>query len=280
MDGWLSLVKGPYLGKVSAGLEKAEKDKDKDKDKEKLELKIIIRFQAWDVMPLDRYRELSGALDNLDPASTFEVARLSPRIEEISQNLLNIFMGKGNPLGWLKELVAAEINQTDNSNVMFRGNSVATKAIDLYMKVVGSEFLERTIGDAVRAICNSKANCEVDPTRLTKADDVNQNWGKLLEFVTSVWVAISQSSADIPLEFHSIFWHIQATARAKFGTDNTQYTTVSGFFFLRFFCPAVLTPKLFGILNGERFIPFFSHPNLAHFNSRFQSIPMNAHDGR
>ena len=112
--------------------------------------------------------------------------------------MLRIFLGKGAALSWLKNLVAAEIMQTDNSNVMFRGNSLATKAIDLYMKVVGMEYLDDTIGESVRTICDSKFSCEVDPTRLTKGDDINQNWAKLIEYVTLVWTDILKSPNDIP----------------------------------------------------------------------------------
>jgi len=61
-------------------------------------------------------------------------------------------------------------------------------------------------------------------------------------------------------DLRSLFRHIQKTAHQKFGADETKssvrYTTVSGFLFLRFFCPAVLTPKFFGLLNGLS--PLFS----------------------
>jgi len=138
---------------------------------------------------------------------------------------------------------------------MFRANSIGTKAIDQYMKVIGMEYLEKTIGDVVRGICDSKYSCEVDPTRLQKGEDLNQNWQRLIGFVTNVWNCISKSGNDIPKEFRSIFGHIQKTAKEKFGSDESRsqvrYTTVSGFLFLRFFCPAVLTPKFFGILNDH-----------------------------
>jgi hypothetical protein len=148
------------------------------------------------------------------------------------------------------------------------------------MKVIGMEYLERTLGETVRAICDAKYSCEVDPTRIGKDEDLSKNWPRLIGFVSQVWTQISESAADIPKyvpslslplflvlhidflfvkyfkrELRSIFKHIQKTANDKFGNDETRgsvrYTTVSGFLFLRFFCPAVLTPKFFGLLNGK-----------------------------
>ena len=50
-----------------------------------------------------------------------------------------------------------------------------------------------------------------------------------------------------------IFCHLQTKVTAKFGHQDTQkskevrYTVVAGFLFLRFFCPAILGPKLFSL---------------------------------
>ncbi len=45
--------------------------------------------------------------------------------------------------------------------VLFRGNSVATKALDYYMKLVGLRYLDRTIGQNIKDIYESKKSCEV-----------------------------------------------------------------------------------------------------------------------
>ncbi len=50
-----------------------------------------------------------------------------------------------------------------------------------------------------------------------------------------------------------IFRHIRSCADDRYGDflRTVTYSSVSGFLFLRFFCPAVLNPKLFGLLKGE-----------------------------
>jgi len=55
----------------------------------------------------------------------------------------------------------------------------------------------------------------------------------------------------------TIFSFLRKTVKAKFPDDEfVEFTSVSGFIFLRLFCPAILGPTLFGIWNG--FSPFLS----------------------
>ena len=45
--------------------------------------------------------------------------------------------------------------------MLFRGNSVATKALDYFMKLIGLRYLDRTIGQNIKDIYESKKSCEV-----------------------------------------------------------------------------------------------------------------------
>lgn len=63
--------------------------------------------------------------------------------------------------------------------------------------------------------------------------------------------------------FRYVFQHIQSQVRRKFGDDNiVRYTSISGFIFLRFFCPALLTPKNFGLLDGPLAFTCLPRPHL------------------
>jgi hypothetical protein len=68
-----------------------------------------------------------------------------------------------------------------------------------------------------------------------------------------VWKGILSAKHRCPIELRIIFRHIRACAEDRYGDflRTVSYSSVSGFLFLRFFCPAVLNPKLFGLLKGE-----------------------------
>jgi hypothetical protein len=133
--------------------------------------------------------------------------------------------------------------------------------------VCGLGYLENTLGPVLREICDEKANCEVDPTRLDKNDDVKLHWKRLIGYANALWSSIDKSRTSIPRylpwmvwvngsELRMVFHHLQRTVLARFNEARedkftiVRYTSVSGFLFLRLFCPAILNPKLFGITKG------------------------------
>lgn len=85
-----------------------------------------------------------------------------------------------------------------DANTIFRGNSMASKGIDVYMKLIAMQYLHDTLGDAIKSLINDKKACEVDPTRLDKNDDIKKNWKHLKAVVTTFVDAILKSSGKIP----------------------------------------------------------------------------------
>ena len=58
-------------------------------------------------------------------------------------------------------------------------------------------------------------------------------------------------------EMRMVFTNIRMEVMKKFN-DIERHTSVSGFIFLRFFCPAILNPKMFGIIEGSLLFFLFS----------------------
>ena len=56
----------------------------------------------------------------------------------------------------------------ENLNLMLRGNTIATKAIEAYMKLVGNKYLHDTLDDFIRLILDSEDSCEVRIKRCPK----------------------------------------------------------------------------------------------------------------
>ena len=144
-------------------------------------------------------------------------------------------------------------NAHQEANLLFRGNSLLTKSLDFHMRRLGKEYLEETLGERIRDIDESDPDCEVDPNRVRSREDLQRNWRNLIALTESVWISIKASPSRCPPELRSIFRHIRACAEDRYGDflRTISYSSVSGFLFLRFLCPAVLNPKLFGLLKGE-----------------------------
>lgn len=81
---------------------------------------------------------------------------------------------------------------------LFRGNTLLTKALDAYMRMVGTEYLDDTLGDIIRGICKNKVACEVDPSKLEKGDDINKQWRALLTHTRNCWRAVTESVDHFP----------------------------------------------------------------------------------
>jgi hypothetical protein len=217
---------------------------------------------------------------------------MSSELTQLSEMLLNIYQVSGATVDWISALVEDEIDgvhkestanrlryttrihsndsresgqdreilvrdmgrtATVEANLLFRGNSLLTKALDLHMRRLGKEYLEETIGERIREIDESDPECEVDPARVPRTEDLDRNWRNLISLTTGVWKSIAMSVARCPPELRRIFRHVRACAEDRYGDflRSVTYSSVSGFLFLRFFCPAILNPKLFGLLKGK-----------------------------
>ncbi|RUS26707.1 hypothetical protein BC938DRAFT_484228 [Jimgerdemannia flammicorona] len=165
------------------------------------ELRVAVRYEEHIVLPLAEYEELTKFLLNLDNIPVLhDLAGSVPDLERLAETLLRIYDSHGVTLPWICAMADREVAMmaVDDVNILFRGNSLLTKSIDVYMKMVGLRYLDDTIGDIVRKICRDGANIEVDPTRLDKHDDMRVHWRTLLRYMGILWEAINNCKESCP----------------------------------------------------------------------------------
>lgn len=238
------------------------------------------------------YKSLISGLQLLYELSnglTHELALImTSDLRRLASTLLKIYQVAGKASDWIMSLAEAEIDgpyketaahklmtdqitydQADpdgdhnrreimakatmmDANILFRGNSLLTKALDAHMKRLGREYLDETLGAHLKKIAEEDTHYEVDPLRIERQEDLGKNWKHLLSITRSIWQAIYQSPQRCPIELRRILKHIRVCVEERYGDllRTVKYSSVSGFLFLRFFCPAVLNPKLFGLLKG------------------------------
>lgn len=222
-------------------------------------------------------------------------ATLPGQLRRLAELFLNIFQVSGKAADWLMAMIEDEIDGVGNqasikkyrfggrlksnesvessgtdrelivrdmskslageANLLFRGNTLLTQALECHMRRLGKEFLEETLLDKINEINDLNPDCEVDPSKLASASngELEQHWNRLLDITTEVWQCIAASAKKLHPELRHILKYVRAVAEDRYYDflRSVAYTSVSGFLFLRFICPAILSPKLFGLLRDH-----------------------------
>lgn len=143
------------------------------------------------------------------------------RLQEISKSTIHIFTSQGSAVQYVNQLITEEVDATKDPNTIFRGNSLATKTIDYYMKVVGGQYLASVLKKPINDIYNEHKNCEMDSSRITDekkraAMDFTQNRKNLVGYVRKVTDAIFTSLDACPKALRDVFAHMQAEVSRKY----------------------------------------------------------------
>lgn len=257
------------------------------------EIFLRIRHDELVVLMAKDYQPISELLHNFGSGLTLQIAQVIPTsLKALGEMLMNIFQVSGHAQEWLTSLVEDEIDgigkelptrrlrwsrrlgsnesfasmsdreQTvrdmgkslqGEANLLFRGNSLLTQALDFHLRRVGKDYLEEVLSDKIMEINTMNPECEVDPSRIAHGEDLDKHWALLTKLTKDVWESIASSAKRCPPELRHILKYVRAVAEDRYGDflRTVTYTSVSGFLFLRFFCPAILNPKLFGLLRDH-----------------------------
>ncbi|KAF4971373.1 hypothetical protein FSARC_1805 [Fusarium sarcochroum] len=154
-----------------------------------------------------------------------------------------------------RELIVRDMSKSlaGEANLLFRGNSLLTQSLEFHMRRLGKEYLEEILQEKLFEINEINPDCEVDPSKIPHESDLDQHWTVLIHYTTEVWKCIANSANRLPPELRHVLKYIRAVAEDRYGDflRTVTYTSVSGFLFLRFICPAILSPKLFNLLRDH-----------------------------
>lgn len=254
---------------------------------------VKVRHDEVVVLLSKNYQPLLKLLHRFNSGLTSQItAALPGNLRRIAEIFLNIFQVSGSATEWLMNMIEDEIDGANarsdprkprfsrrirsneslesnsereqivrdlgkslqgEANLLFRGNSLLTQALEFHMRRLGREYLEETLAAKIHEINETNPNCEVDPGKIQHGDDILQNWSNLIRLTTEVWECIAASANRLPPELRQILKYIRTVAEDRYGDflRTVAYTSVSGFLFLRFICPAILNPKLFGLLRDH-----------------------------
>ncbi|XP_050968587.1 disabled homolog 2-interacting protein isoform X2 [Labeo rohita] len=211
-------------------------------------LRVKAKFKILKILPIERYKEFAEyiTVNYVDMCSSLEPLLNVREKEELAGALVHVLQSIGKAKEFLIDLGSAEVQRLgENEALIFRENTLATKAIDEYMKLVGQKYLIDTLGDFIARLYNGGESCEVDPLKCS-ASDLPINQRHLKETCADVVKRITDMQDSFPAELNEIFssWVSDCEDR---GQTDIGHRLISASLFLRFLCPAILSPSLFGL---------------------------------
>ncbi|XP_065829535.1 ras GTPase-activating protein nGAP-like [Oscarella lobularis] len=217
---------------------------------EQATIRIKTKYQVVPVLALKTYDNFLHYLQE-DYSVLCQV--LEPIIpakekDEIAQTLIRIVNSCGKSHDFLMDIVMTEVHNLEDENLIFRGNTFATKAMDTYMKLVGEKYLRDTVGAFIRYLYESDEECEVDPSKLPPEAELRKSQETLVLFVEKAWAKIVSSYPFFPVELQEVFHGFRVNLGKEH--DTVAKKLISGSIFLRFFCPAILSPSLFHLMQA------------------------------
>ncbi|XP_069121646.1 ras GTPase-activating protein nGAP-like isoform X17 [Argopecten irradians] len=209
-------------------------------------VRLKARFHVVDILPMELYQDFTKYLTQ-DYCKLCEVLEQIVSVrekEELATTMVHIMQKLEKAKDFLSDVIMAEISQQENQNLTFRGNTIGTKAMEAYMKLVGEKYLHDTLSDFVRTIIDSEDDCEVDPTKVVNPAQLNNHQRLLDMYCEMVLAKIINSHCYFPCELREVFSSFRDQCDSK---ENLGDNLISASIFLRFLCPAILSPSLFNL---------------------------------
>ncbi|XP_040842888.1 rasGAP-activating-like protein 1 isoform X5 [Ochotona curzoniae] len=259
-DGWFRLLPFPGAQEDAGGSLGA--------------LRLKVRLTEDRILPSPYYQPLMRLLvesvlrpseeDVTSPLAILEELTLGDCRQDLATKLVKLFLGQGLAVPFLDYLTRREMARTADPNTLFRSNSLASKSMEQFMKLVGMRYLHEVLKPVISRVFEEKKYMELDPCKMdlgrarrisfkgtASEEQVREtSLGLLTGYLGPIVDAIVGSVGRCPPTMRLVFKQLHQGVGEYFPQaehQDVRYLAISGFLFLRFFAPAVLTPKLFDV---------------------------------
>ncbi|KAH3745984.1 GTPase-activator protein for Ras family GTPase [Pelomyxa schiedti] len=230
--------------------------------------------------------QLAKALLNLSVARSVCEVTQATEADKVASSLVYVHASAGSSLKLISTFVEDEVTRVQNESLLFRANSFASKMFRSYSKLLGLEYLWFTLGgflaemawlaqqDELKAQALAKLqpkaadadaeptdtsmaasaqfnDFEVDPTKMKAGFDEEAQSYMLAERSRKLLVAVLRSKDRMPPQIRALVKCIREQVTKRFpDVENIAHIAIGGVIFLRFICPALTLPHVYGLLKA------------------------------
>ncbi|KCV69132.1 hypothetical protein H696_04547 [Fonticula alba] len=145
-----------------------------------------------------------------------------------------------------------EIATSENTSTLFRSNTIASKMTEQYLRLLSTGYVASVLGPVIRSIQSTRLSYEVDNSRVDDIEELRKNARRLVTACKNLLDLASTNLDQFPADLSYILSRIRSSVMSRFPNDaKAHYTCVGGFVFLRLLCPALLSPRSFGLVTEQ-----------------------------
>lgn len=173
------------------------------------------------------------------PYFALKAASICPAsdIEACAGGLINAFDSRNASYVVVSELIAEEIRNAPRHMDILRRNSCATRALSLFSRLKGNEYLVQTLNPVLSELLDKGEFFEIEKPQADSEEQVRL----FVKYLKKLVDAITNSVDIFPPELFIVCQTIYTSVRKKF--PDYAYVAAGSFVFLRFFCPALVSPE-------------------------------------
>lgn len=170
-------------------------------------------------------------------------------IEDAANALLACFSARGKALVLIKAVIQKEVQNTDSETELLRRTSIATRLLSVFAKQNGADYVRSVLQPVFIKLAEKppeERTFELDSSKVGSGEDVSINKQNVVSATELFLNAICASANEAPRAFREVCHCILTSVRERY--PEAKYTAVGAFIFLRFFCPAIVSPEAEGLI--------------------------------
>lgn len=171
----------------------------------------------------------------------------SQQMDELAHVLVTLFDDRKNLPQLLNNVFSMEVYSTEGMQTLFRGNSLSSKTMAYCFKVFGGSYLHTLLAPLIAPMYKERVSFEVDPTRLEKGQNVEENRNNLIKAAQKFINEIVISAESFPIQLRRLCNCLREIVHQRFPKHSLE--AVGSAFFLRFINPAITSPHATGIVD-------------------------------